>query len=132
LTAIATASGQSIPTLFANFGLALYTDSFPGLPRATAPTANRFLSRNLRQLWARLYATSGPSTDVPLAMPLTLFPITTDTTVNYMYPGAMSFWRLDTPASSATVSIRFAAPGGGALSASLRPQMAVFRLPAGQ
>jgi hypothetical protein len=132
LTSIVNASGQAIPTLFSNFGLALYTDSFPGLPRTTAPTINRFQSRNLRQLWARLYATAGPSTSVPFAMPLQLFPITNDTTVYIMNPGAMSFWRLDTPAASATVSIRFAAPGGGAFSSALRPQIAVFRLPAGQ
>jgi hypothetical protein len=132
LTSIVNASGQAFPALFSNFGLALYTDSFPGMPRATAPTVNRFLSRNLRQLWARLYATAGPSSTVPLAMPLVLFPITTDTTTYIMNPGAMSFWRLDTPASSATVSIRFAAPGGGAFSSVLQPQIAVFRLPAGQ
>jgi len=132
LTAIASATGQPFPALFANFGLALYTDSFPGLPRTTAPAANRFLSRNLRQLWARFFATEGPSTAAPSAMPLLLFPITTDTTTYIMNPGAMSFWRLDTPAGSATVSIRFAAPGGSALSPTLRPQLAVFRLPAGQ
>ncbi len=132
LTSIVNASGQAFPALFSNFGLAIYTDSFPGMPRTTAPTVNRFLSRNLRQLWARLYATQGPSSTAPLAMPLVLFPITTDTTVYIMNPGAMSFWRLDTPASSATVSIRFATPGGGAFSSALQAQIAVFRLPPGQ
>ncbi len=131
LNAIASAAGQPFPNLFANFGLALYSDSFPGLPRATAPPVNRF-PRNLRQMWARFYANEGPSTIVPRVMPLELFPIGTDSTVYVMNPGAMSFWRLDTPAASATVSIRFAAPGGRALPAVLRPQMAVFRLPAGQ
>lgn len=131
-TAIAAATGQSFQTLFGNFGLALYTDSFPGLPRATAPAVDRFSTRNLRQIWARLYATAGPSTTVPRAMPLQLFALTTDTTTWEMSPGAMSFWRLDTPATSATVSIRFAAPGGGAFSTALRPQVAIFRLPQGQ
>ena len=131
-TAIAAVTGQTFPSLFANFGLALYTDSFPGLARATAPAVNRFQTRNLHQLWARLFATSGPSTSVPRAMPLQVIAITGDTTVRSMSPGAMSFWRLDTPAASATVSIRFAAPGGSAFSAALRPQLAVFRLPAGQ
>ena len=132
LAAIATVTGSSVPSIFANLGLALYTDSFPGMARATAPAVNRFQSRNLRQLWARLYATAGPSTSVPRAMPLQVFPISTDTTVWSMSPGAMSFWRLDTPASSATVSIRFANAGGGAFSSVLKPQLAIFRLPAGQ
>lgn len=132
ISAIAAAAGQSFPSLFANFGTALYTDSFPGLPRATAPAVDRFVSRNPRQLWARLFTTSGPSTSFPRAMPLQLFAITTDTTTFVMNPGAMSFWRLDTPATEATVSIRFATPGGNRLSAALRPQLAIFRLPAGQ
>jgi hypothetical protein len=132
LTAISAATGQSFPVLISNFGLALYADSFPGLARTTAPSVNRFLSRNLRQLWARLYATEGPSTAAPRAMPIQVAPITTATTTYIMNPGAMAFWRLDTPAGSPTVTIQFAAPGGTPLSALLRPQMAVFRLPAGQ
>lgn len=132
LTSIASITGTPITTIFANLGIALYTDSFPGLPRATTPAVNRFQSRNLRQLWARLFATAGPSTSVPRAMPLQVLPIGTDTTVRSVSPGAMAFWRLDTPASSATVSIRFAKPGGAAFSALLLPQLAVFRLPAGQ
>ncbi len=127
-SAATAATGVPFATLFANFGLALYTDSFPGLPRATAPAVNRFVSRNLRQLWGRYAATSGGSQ----AMPLKLIPITGDTSTLVMAVGAMSFWRLDTPASSPTVTIRFASPGGFPLSVAYRPQLAVFRLPAGQ
>ena len=130
LSAIAAASGQAFPSLFASFGTALYT--FPGLPRGTAPEADRFQTRNMRQLWARLFTTSGPSTSFPVAMPLELFAITTDTTTFVMNPGTMSFWRLDTPASEATVSIRFASPGGNPFTPALHPQLAIFRLPPGQ
>lgn len=42
LVNIEQATGQTFPALFANFGLSLYTDSLPGLPRSTAPAANRF------------------------------------------------------------------------------------------
>ncbi len=132
LAAIASATGQPFGSVFGNFGLALYTDSFPGLPRTTAPAANRFVSRNLRQLWAREYVTSGPAPDIPRAMPLQLFPIVNDTTKYEFHPGTMTFWRLDTTASDSSVSIRFAAPGGGPLSSALRPQIAIMRLPAGQ
>jgi hypothetical protein len=132
VTAIEQASGQTFPSLFANFGLALYTDSLPGLARTTAPAVNRFTSRNVRALWARLFTTSGPSATFPFANPVTLFAITTDTTPSFMLPGTMTYFRLDTPATAATVTIQFAAPGSIALSAALRPQMAVFRLPAGQ
>jgi hypothetical protein len=85
----------------------------------------------VRQLWNRLYETSaGP--DVPFADPLQLFAISADTSTLVMDPGTGSYFRLDTPATAATVTIQFSAPGGTPLSASLKPQLAVFRLPQGQ
>jgi len=129
---IEAAMNQTFPTLFANFGLALYTDSLPGLPRSTAPAANRFVTRNLRQLWARLFTTSGGSPDIPLAFPIRVASVTADSSTRSMVPGTMSFFRIDTPASAATVSLQFATPTGAALSAGLHPQLAIFRLPSGQ
>jgi hypothetical protein len=128
---IVAATGQSFQTLFGNFGLALVTDSLPGLPRSTAPAANRFVSRNLRALWARLFLTAGGAPDIPLEFPIRLFSITSDTSAAIMSPGTMSFFRLDTPATAATVTVRFSSPGGAALSAALHPQLDIFRLPAG-
>jgi hypothetical protein len=125
-------TGQTFPALFANFGLALYTDSLPGLPRNTAPAVNRFVSRNVKQLWAREFATVGPAIDVPFQNPLQLFPITNDTTTSVLLPGTMTFFRLDTPTNTATVTIQFAAPGGVPFSPALHAQIAVFRLPPGQ
>jgi hypothetical protein len=133
VTDIEQATGQAFPSLLANFGLALYADSLPGLARATAPAVNRFTTRNVKQLWARLFATSGPTAQVPRPNPLLLPPITTDTTTAAaMVPGTMSFFRLDAPIGKATVTIRFAARGGGGFGAALHPQIAVFRLPPGQ
>jgi hypothetical protein len=131
IAAIEQATGQSYASVIANFSLALYTDSLPGLARSAVPTVNRFTSRNLRQMWARLFATSQGS-DVPLAMPVQLFAVSADTSVSVLSPGAVTYFRLDTPVSSSTVTVRFAAPGGLALNAALKPQVAVFRLPAGQ
>ena len=123
------AVGQPFPTFFADFGLALYTDSLPGLPRATAPAVDRFTSRNMRQLWARLWATSGGASDVPFEFPIQLFPVTVDTSSAVMDPGTMTYFLLATPATDSTVTVRFSAPGGGALTAVLKPQLALFRLP---
>lgn len=131
-TDVQQATGQTFPALFANFGLALYTDSLPGMARNTAPAANRFVSRNVKQLWARLFATDGNTVDIPFQEPVLLFPITNDTTTSVMVPGTMTFFRLDTPANAATVTIQFAAPGGVAFSPALHAQIAVFRLPPGQ
>ncbi len=126
------AAGQSFPVLFANFGLALYTDSLPGMKRATAPAANRFSSRNVEQLWARWSVTNGgPANGFP-TQPIFPVPVTTDTSTSVMTPGTMTFFRLDTAPGATTVTVRFAAPGGAAFPASLKAQMAIFRLPPGQ
>jgi hypothetical protein len=120
------AGGQSFGTLFANFGLALYTDSLSGEPRSTAPVADRFETRNMRALWASVSPSyGGPAFPIPVhavsaaAQPMTLM------------PGGMAFWRLDTPAGAAVDTLRFTAPGGASLDPSLNPQLAIFRLPPG-
>ena len=128
---IENSSGRSFPTIFADFGLSLVTDSLPGLARATAPAADRFATRNVRQLWNRLYQTSGGS-DVPLPYPVQLFPITTDTSTAVMDPGTGSYFRIDTPTNASTVTIQFSGPSGAALPAAVRPQLSIFRLPPGQ
>ncbi len=129
---IEAASGQSFPVLFADFGLAIYTDSLPGLPRATAALIDRFPTRNLRQLWARLFTTSGPTGVIPYAMPLQLQSIGSNTTPAGLRPGTSAYYRLDTSLFTAAVTLRFTAPGSGALPSSLRPQLSIFRLPGGQ
>ena len=132
VTDIVSVAGQPFPSLFGNFGLALYTDSLPGLPRGTAPLTDRFVSRNLRLLWDRLYVTYGGGADIPLPFPIQLFPVSFDTSTAVMDPGTMSYFRLDTPSGDSTVAIRFSGPGGAPLPAILHPQLSLFRLPAGQ
>ncbi len=129
---IVAATGVAFPNMFSDFSLALYTDSLPGLPRTTAPAIDRFANRNLRQMWARLYQNYGPATDIPYAFPIQVFPISADTTSYIMIPGTTSYYRLDTPASAATVTIQFSGPGARPLLPSLNPQLAIFRLPSGQ
>lgn len=89
-------------------------------------------SLTLRQLWARLFATSGGQNGITLENPVQLFAITTDSAVAVMVPGTTTFFRLDTPATAATVTIRFATPTGGGFTPALKSQMAVYRLPTGQ
>src|SRR5215831_3061268 len=123
---IESSSGQSFPTLFANFALSLYTDSLPGLSRGTAPPSDRFTSRNVRALWNRLFVTSGGASDIPSPNPLTVFAITADTSLAVLDPGTSSYFRLDTKATDASVSIQFSGAGGAALPAALKPQLAIL------
>jgi len=126
------AAGQPFPVLFANFGIALYTDSLPGLARTAAPAANRFVSRNVEQLWARWSVTNGGPLGGFPTQPIFLIPVSADTSMQVMSPGTMTFFRLDTAAGAATATIRFSGPGGASFPASLKPQIAIFRLPPGQ
>ncbi|HEX4682179.1 MAG TPA: hypothetical protein VH277_05690 [Gemmatimonadaceae bacterium] len=128
---IESSTGQAFPALFANFGVSLYTDSLPGFARTTAPPANRFVTRNVRQLWARLFATSGGNPEIPLAFPLPVRTLTSDSTTFRMFPGSNVYYRLNTATTATTVSIQFSAPGGAALPSVYKPQLAIFRLPPG-
>ena len=129
---IESTTGQSFPTLFANFGLALYTDSLPGLPRTTAPAVNRFVTRNVKQLWDRLFVTSSGESDIPVPDPLALFPVSADSAIAILDPGTASYFRLDTPATTPTVTIQFAGANGVPFPSFLKPQLAIFRLPPNQ
>jgi hypothetical protein len=129
VTNVQNVTGQPFTTLFANFGLALYTDSLPGLPRNTAPLLNRFTTRNVSQLWNRLFVTSGGSPDVPYSRPIFLAPINNDSSSSIALPGTMTFWQLTTLAVDTTVTIQYSPPGGVAFPSVLHSQIAVFRLP---
>jgi len=129
---IEAAMGESFQTLFADFGVALYTDSIPGLARTTVPQNDRFVTRNLRQMYAALFRAAGPSPDVPRQFPIVVQGITANQAVSAsILPGTVAYYRLDTSGGSGPVQLRFATPAGTALSASLRPQVAIFRLPPG-
>ena len=130
VSAIESASGgQDFSALFGNFGLALYTDSLPGMPRNTVPVSDRFSSRNTHQLWTNLYGTSAAQ---ELPFPIPLHPVTASPAPMRLLPGGMAFWRLATSSQAATETIRFSAPDGRALDPTLHPQLVIFRLPPGQ
>ena len=129
---IEAAAGESFQGLFADFGIALYTDSIPGVTRSSIPQRDRFVTRNLRQMYAALFRAAGPSADVPRAFPIVTQTIPANQAVRAsILPGTVAYYRVDTPAGSGPVQVRFATPAGAALEASLRPQVAIFRLPPG-
>jgi len=129
---IEAATGVPFEQLFADFGIALYADSIPGIARSAMPQPDRFVTRNLRQLYAALFRAAGPSTNVPRPFPIVVQSIPANQALSgSMLPGTVAYYRVDTPAGSGPIQLRFATPTGTALSASLRPQVAIFRLPPG-
>jgi hypothetical protein len=126
---IASAAAESFDALFGDFSLALYTDSLPGVPKASIPQRNRFVVRNLRRMYQRLFDTSGGST--PRAFPILVTPLTGTITAS-MVPGTMAFYRLSTASGQGTVTIQFGASPGTPIADALHPQVSIFRLPPGQ
>lgn len=121
------ATGETFASVFGDFGIALYADSLPGVPRSAIPARYRFTSRNLRQIFQRLNTTS-PST-YPLAFPLRVNTLGYATALNAtMVPGTFSYFDLATPPGSDAVSLRFSTRTGGAFRASLGAQMGIFRV----
>ncbi|MDQ4080693.1 MAG: hypothetical protein M3125_08030, partial [Gemmatimonadota bacterium] len=89
---------------------------------------NRFKSRNLRQIYARLN-TVAPQ-QFPRVYPLVPRALPFGTTLqSSMYAGAMEYFLSASPASDPGVGFRFTRENGSALAASLRPQLGVFRMP---
>lgn len=129
---IEAATGASFQQLFGDFGIALYADSIVGVARSAVPQPDRFVTRNLRQMYAALFRAAGPSVDVPRAFPIVAQSIAANQSVSAaMKPGTVTYYRVDTPANGGSVQLRFATPTKTALPASLRPQIAIMRLPAG-
>lgn len=121
-------AGESFGTLFGDFALALWTDSIPGHSRSSVPVRNRFKSRNLRQIFARLN-TVAPQ-QFPRVYPLVLRPLPFGTTLqSSMYAGATEYFLSASEAADPGVGFRFTRENGSALAAALRPQLGVFRMP---
>jgi hypothetical protein len=127
LANIAAAAGESFPTLFGDFSLAIWTDSLLGVSRASVPTRDRFQTRNLRQIYQRLFETNNTA---PRAFPVVPTNLVANGSISAsMYAGTAAYYILDLSSSPADVVIQFATPGGGAFSGKLNPQLSIYRLP---
>ena len=124
---VAAAAGRPFDDLFADFGVAVWADSVPGVAREAIPERYRIASRPLRALFARLAASGAvsggfPVQPTPLAGPAA--------TARDMKAGSLDYYDVRVPAESASVLVRFA-PGADdrGFARTLRAQLAVFRLP---
>jgi hypothetical protein len=125
---ITAAAGEPFAGLFGDFSLSLWTDSLVGVPRSSVPARDRFVTRNLRQLYARLFATDPGDPTVPRAYPVLPTTLTALLTRS-MVPGTSSFYIVDATTTTGTVAIQFSTTAGTALPATLGPQVSVYRLP---
>jgi hypothetical protein len=127
---IAAAAGEPFATLFGDFSLALWTDSLPGIPRSAIPARDRFQSRNLRQIYQRLFDTNAQNPMVPRAYPVLPTVLTTTAPASAtLVPGGMAFYTIDLTGTTGSVAIRFSTSAGSTFSQTLHPQVSVYRLP---
>ena len=121
-------AAESFPVLFGDWAIALWTDSIPGHPRTSVPARNRYMSRNLRQIYARLNAVA-PQV-FPRVYPLVLRPLGVGASIeSSMYPGTMEYFETTSPVADPSIGFRFSRPEGQVFTASLRAQLGLFRLP---
>jgi hypothetical protein len=126
---LAAASGVDFPVIFADFGVALFADSVPGVSRSAIPPEYQFRSYNFRTDYAALFAAAGGQDNVTLPFPIMTQALSPSTPVaGSMVPGTMSYYQFATPSSAATVTLHFANSAGGSLPAGLHPQVAIFRI----
>jgi hypothetical protein len=125
-------SGEQFPALFGDFSMAVYSDSLPGMPRASAPARDRYVSRNLRLIYNRIYTTSlGGGSPLPFPFPVRLgdVPIGAKTT-STLTGGTMEYWRVVMPSSGSEMRLHFAKQGGGSFPANYNAQLTVIHCPA--
>ena len=121
-------TAESFPVLFGDWALALWTDSIPGHPRTSVPARNRFKSRNLRVIYARLNTIAPQS--FPRVYPLVPRTIGFGSTVeSSMYPGAMEYYTVVSSSSDPAVGFRFVRSTGQVFADALKAQLGLFRLP---
>jgi hypothetical protein len=121
-------TGESFPVLFGDWALALWTDSIPGHPRTSVPARNRFKSRNLRVIYARLN-TVAPQ-EFPRVYPLVPRPLAFGSSVeSSILPGTMEYFELMSSSADPAVGTRFVRPDGQLFADALKAQLGMFRLP---
>ena len=124
---VSNAAGEPFPALFADFGISLYTDSIPGVPRDAVPERYRFLSRNLRQIHAR-FASLG--SEIPAPYPIDPKPLpASGGAQGSMVQGTMDWYILESPGAAPAVPLHLVRSDLRPLGAALVPQLGVFRLP---
>jgi hypothetical protein len=122
---IAGAAGESFQSLFGDFGLALWTDSIPGVPKSAIPQRDKFTTRTLRTIFQAVHDAGGVGSAGPF--PITARTLTGQITSS-MVPGTVAYYEIFTSPSVATTTLRFSQPNGGTFASTLHSQVSVFRL----
>jgi hypothetical protein len=114
--------------LFGDFATAVYTDSLPGVARASVPSRLRFTSRNFRQIFKRFadLDQTGRTPAFPFT-PQSLVPGQTATGV--FAQGSMVYFQLTTQPNESTVGVRFSRGDLSSFAPDDQVQIGVFRLP---
>jgi hypothetical protein len=116
---IEAAAAEPFPSLFGDFGLALATDSLPGVSRGAVPPRDRFATWPLRALFAAFAAPAYPLSPARLQ----------GTVAGQMVPGTAAYYQVNTAVGGPAVEIQFSGPNGSLFPPALHSQVSLFRLP---
>jgi hypothetical protein len=121
-------AGETFAGLFGDFATAIYTDSIPGVSRASVPPRLRFTSRNFRQIFKR-FADLDQATKPPV-FPFTPTPFATGQSASGTFrQGSMVYYQLVTQPNESAIAVRFSRADLSAFAPDDQVQIGVFRLP---
>ena len=121
-------AAEPFPNLFGDWAIALWTDSIVGHPRTSVPERNRFKSRNLRRIFARLNQIAPQQ--FPRVYPLIPASLAFGASVEgSMFPGTMAHYELRASDSDPALGVRFTRQDGMVFAEGLNAQLGLFRLP---
>jgi hypothetical protein len=122
-------ANETFTSLFGDFATAVYTDSLPGVPRASVPPRLRLTSRNLRQIFKRF-------SDIDRTGQTPIFPFTPigivagGSAAGVVIPGSMAYYLLTTAPNEPAVGLRFGrATDFSPFATDDAMQIGIFRLP---
>lgn len=119
-------AGEPFQALFADFSVALYADSLPGVPRRLVPTRFQFgMARNLRHMMSRIAIVSGFSNPWPLPL---YYLRPGGILQGSMEQGTMLHAILNPASTSAPQALRFSKPDRTLFTGSEGAQVSIFRL----
>ncbi|HEU4631211.1 MAG TPA: IPT/TIG domain-containing protein [Gemmatimonadaceae bacterium] len=122
-------AGEPFARLFGDFGVAVYAvDRLSTTPPGAVPARYRFLSRDLRQIFRRLYDTNTEGVTRPFPIEATVLH-RDDALRGSMRPGTMTWYELRTASGDGRVRVSLTPSTGSDFDPRLGAQVTIFRLP---
>ena len=122
-------TGESHAALLGDFAIAISADSIEGVSRSRVAARYKFVSRNFRAIYRRLFEAYGIIGGVGRPFPIAPIGIAEGTArTGTMRPGTFLTYSVATGSGTPTVRLRFSVPDGSAFLPVSGAQVSIFRI----